>query len=197
MSTPTYLATDVETGGIGSDVSLLTAYLAVLDENFEIIGELDLAIKPDNKIYHVTAEALRINKINLIAHDAADTTVSPGKAGELMREFLIKHSNNGALKLIPLGHNVAFDMDNLYRNVLNKKEAQNYVSYRTLDTGSTGRFLITVGLIPDTVSGSLGSYVKHFGVKEREAHTARGDVEMTVDLMKEMIALVKNLTVKL
>lgn len=194
MSKATYLATDVETGGIGPDVSLLTAYIAILDENMEIMDELELAMRPDDKIYHVTAEALAINKINLIEHDKSEATVSFGKAGELFRTLIQLHSENGKNKLIPLGHNVAFDMENLYRNVLNKKEAQNYVSYRVLDTGSTGRFLITAGLIPETVSGSLGSYVKHFGIKEREAHTARGDVLMTVDLMKAMIALVKNLT---
>lgn len=191
MSKPTYLATDVETGGIGPEVSLLTAYLAVLDENFEIIGELDLAMRPDNKIYHVTAEALEINGINLIDHDNDEKTISFGKAGELMREFLINHSNNGALKLVPLGHNVAFDMEKLYDNVLNKKEAQKYVSYRTLDTGSTGRFLIAAGLLPATVSGSLGSYVEHFNVAKREAHTSRGDTLMTVDVMKAMIAFIK------
>lgn len=189
MSKATYLATDVETGGIGPDVSLLTAYVAILDENMEIIDELELAMKPDDKIYHVTAEALAINKINLIEHDKDERTISFGKAGELLRDLIKLHSEDGKTKLIPLGHNVAFDMDNLYRNVLNKKEAQKYISYRVLDTGSTGRFLITAGLIPETVSGSLGSYVEHFKVEKREAHTARGDVLMTVDLMKAMIAL--------
>ena len=197
MREATYLATDVETGGIGPEVSLLTAYIAILDQNMEIMDELELAMRPDDKIYHVTAEALAINKIDLIKHDKDERTVSFGKAGELFRNLIQLHSNNGKKKLIPLGHNVAFDMENLYRNVLNKKEAQNYISYRVLDTGSTGRFLVTAGLIPETVTGSLGSYVEHFKVEKREAHTARGDVLMTVDLMKAMIALVKNLTPKL
>lgn len=189
MSTATYLAVDTETGGIGPEVSLLTAYLAVLDENFEFLGDLDLAIKPDNDIYHVTAEALKINKIDLVKHQ--ETAITSGKAGELLREFLISWTTNGATKLIPLGHNVAFDMEKIYQNILNKKEAQKYVSYRTLDTGSTGRFLITAGLIPESVTGSLGSYVKHLGVPQRESHTARGDVEMTVDVMRAMMKLVK------
>ena len=37
----TYIAVDTETGGIGSDVSLLTAYIAVLDKQMNIIDELD------------------------------------------------------------------------------------------------------------------------------------------------------------
>lgn len=189
MSKATYIAVDTETGGLGSDVSLLTAYIAILDEKMEIMDELDLAIKPDNHIYHVTAEALKINKIDLVKHE--EVAISPGKAGELFRELIKKHSDNGKNKLIPLGHNVVFDMEKLYDNVLNKKESQNFISYRVLDTGSTGRFLIVAGLIPETVTGSLGSYVKHLGVKEREAHTARGDVEMTIDVMKAMMSLVE------
>lgn len=191
MSKPTYLATDVETGGIGSDVSLLTAYIAILDENFEFLEELDLAMRPDNRIYHVTAEALSINKIDLIKHDRDEKTISFGKAGELFRELIIRYSDNGKNKLIPLGHNVAFDMEKLYQHVLNKKEAEKYVSYRTLDTGSSGRFLIVSGKIPETVTGSLGSYVKHFGIKELDFHTSRGDTKMTVEVLKAMVTLVK------
>lgn len=182
-----YLATDTETGGIGPEVSLLTAYLAVLNEKFEIIDELSLAIKPDDGIYHVTGEALGINRIDLTKHDKDEATVTAGAAGGKLREFLVRNSNNGALKLVPLGHNVAFDMEKIYANVLNKREAQKYVSYRTLDTGSTGQFLKAVRIIPETVSGSLESYVRHFSVAQKEAHTARGDVEMTVDVMKAMI----------
>ena len=188
MKKITYLAIDTETGGIGPEVSLLTAYLAVLNEKFEIVDELDLALKPDDDLYHVTAEALSINKIDLVKHQ--EKAITRGKAGELLREFLIKNSENGKNKLTPLGHNVAFDMEKIYQNVLNKKEAQKYVSYRMLDTGSTGRFLIVAGYIPETVTGSLGSYVEHLGVQKREFHTARGDVEMTVDVMKAMIDLV-------
>lgn len=183
-----YIAVDTETGGLGPEVSLLTAYLAVLNEKFEIVDFLDLALKPDDDLYHVTAEALGINKINLVDHQAKAVTM--GKAGEMLREFLIKNSNNGKIKLVPLGHNVAFDMDKIYQNVLNKKEAQKYISYRTLDTGSTGRFLSVTGIIPSTISGSLGSYVDYFQVSKKEAHTARGDVEMTIDVMKAMIKAV-------
>lgn len=186
---PTYIALDTETGGIGPEVSLLTAYFAVLDEEFGILDELSLAIKPDNDIYQVTAEALSINKIDLVKHHAQ--AISRSEAGSKFREFLIRLSSNGATKLVPVGHNVAFDLEKVYQQVLNKKEAQKYVSYRLLDTGSTGQFLKTAGLIPNTVSGSLGSYVEHFGVQKREAHDARNDVLMTVDVLRAQMALVK------
>lgn len=185
-----YLACDTETGGLGPDVSLLTAHLMILDSGFRILEELPLAIKPDNHIYHVTAEALKINKINLIEHEAA--SISSGKAGELFLDLIKRHSDNGKNKLIPLGHNVIFDMEKLYDNILNKKTAQTFVSYRVLDTGSAGRFLITCGALPSDISGSLESYVKHFKISPGEYHTARGDILMTVEVMRHMIFTVQS-----
>lgn len=180
-----YIALDTETGGIGPDVSLLTAYFAILDANLNIIDELSLAIKPDDHIYHVTAEALNINKINLIEHEAVATTA--GAAGKQLREFLIENSNNGSLKLIPVGHNVHGDLEKIYSEVLNRKEAQNYISYRLLDTGVIAQFMKACGRLPETISGSLGSLVEHFNVQKREAHNAKNDTLMTVAVLKEMI----------
>lgn len=186
MNNAIYIAVDTETGGIGPDVSLLTAYIAILDQNMDIIDELDLAMRPDNGIYQCTGEALGINKINLVEHDK--TAITLGKAGELFRALLMKHSPGGSIKLLPLGHNIAFDMEKLYQHVLNKKESQKYISYRCLDTGSTGNYLKACGIIPETVTGSLGSYVEHYGIPKGDFHTARGDVLMTIGVMKAMIA---------
>lgn len=183
MAKPTYIALDTETGGIGPEVSLLTAFFVVLDENLEPIEPLYLRIKPDNGIYHVTAEALGINKIDLVMHEKIATTASV--AGGQLREFLVRHSSNGATKLVPIGHNVAFDLEKVYSCVLNKKESQKYVSYRTLDTGVVAQALKAVGKMPESVSGSLGSLVKHFGVEELTAHDAAGDTLMTVAVLKK------------
>lgn len=189
MRKATYLALDTETGGIGSEVSLLTAFLAVLDQDFEMIDSLYLRIKPDNSIYHVTAEALGINKINLIEHEKI--SVTSGVAGLALREFLITHTNKGASKLVPIGHNVAFDLEKVYSNVLNKKEAQKYVSYRLLDTGVLAQALKAVGKMPETISGSLGSLVTHFGVEQLTAHDAAGDTLMTVAVLKKQLDLIR------
>ena len=82
-------------------------------------------------------------------------------------------------------------MEKIYQHVLNKKEAQKYISYRTLDTGVVGQYLKCCGIIPQSVSGSLSSYVEHYGIQKRTAHTARGDVEMTIDVMKAMVKEIK------
>jgi DNA polymerase III alpha subunit (gram-positive type) len=184
-----YIAIDTETGGIDKYTSLLTAYFAVLNENFEIVSELDLVVKPEDGNYVVTARALEINRINLVTHDANPNAVNEKVAGGKLREFLIAATANGKTKLVPLGQNVAFDLAKIYEDLLNKTEAEKYISYRVLDTGTIGQFLKVLNKIPETVSGSLGSWVEHFKVKQREAHTARGDVEMTVDVLKAMIEL--------
>lgn len=180
-----YLALDCETGGIGPEVSLLTIYLAVLNEKFDLVWELDLAIKPEKDIYHVTAEALAINKIDLTKH--RDIAISASEAGRQIREMIIRYSDEGKTKLVPVGHNVAFDLEKMYQVLLNKKEAEKYISYRKLDTGSIGAFLKVTGHIPTNVSGSLTSYVEHFDIPLKVAHDAKNDTLMTIEVLKAMI----------
>lgn len=85
-----YIVIDTETGGIGRDVSLLSAYFGVLDENFNLLDELELFVRPDNHIYQVTAEALGINKINLVEHEKKAVTYK--EAGTKLFNFIEKNS---------------------------------------------------------------------------------------------------------
>lgn len=185
-----YIAHDNETGGIGHDKSLLTSYFAVLDKDFCLIDELYLHTKPQNGIYNITAEALSINGIDLIKHDKMALTESEN--GKLLRDFLIKNSDKGADKLQPLGHNVAFDLEFIYAKLLNKKEAQKYISYRVRDTGTVGAFLIDCGIIPSTVSGSLKSFSDYFKITPIGGlHDAEVDTWLSIEVYKEMIKLIK------
>ena len=185
------IACDTETGGIYGDYSLLTAYFEVLDEQFNVLDSLDLAIKPQDDMYHVTAEALAVNKINLIEHDK--TAVPKSLAGQQLRNFLIKNSEMGKIKLVPLGHNVSYDLQTIYRELLNKREAERYLSYGSEDTGVLGRTLKRLGLIPEQLSTSLSSYAKFYGIEVTAAHTASGDTKTTVAVFKAMLQQIKNL----
>jgi hypothetical protein len=182
-----YLGTDAETGGIELDKSLLSAYFVVLDENFQKVDDLYLLIKPNaGKPYVVTAEALEINKINLIEHDRVAITES--EAGGKLREFLVRNATNG--RLIPLGHNVTFDLEFYFEHLLNKREFQKYASYRVADTGVVGQYLKDAKKIPDTIPGSLGSYVEYFGLQFAEAaHEPLSDTWAAVDVYREMLKL--------
>lgn len=178
-----YIALDIETGGIGHDKSLLTAYLMTLDENFEPTGAILLETKPKDGIYSITAQALEINGINLIEHDKKAITYQ--EAGTQLYEFL-DGSYDGE-KLIPIGHNVAFDIKFLQAKLISSGSWNTFVSYRVLDTGVIAQYLKAVGKMPVEVSGSLGSLRSHFGVEQRTEHTADGDTKMTVDVLKAML----------
>ena len=185
-----YLALDTETGGLGDKVSLLSLYVQILDKNFNKLDEIELFTKPNDGIYMVEAGGLAINKINLIEHDKVALTYSD--AGQKLYKFLQKNSRNGELKLIPLGKNVHFDMEGVYRTLVQKKSVDKFVSYRAIDITTLARCLQIQGKIPAGMSLSLGSlydYLKLTGTVIGNAHEAKFDTEVTVAVFKELLKL--------
>lgn len=191
---PKYISLDNETGGLTKNSSLLTTYFSILDENFVELASLELYVKPDDGEYKVSAEALAVNKINLIEHDKIAVPYS--KAGTLAYDFLNKVNPNGEIKLIPLGHNVTFDIEGVCNFLINKGTWGKFVGYRVLDTATIGQFLIDAKLIPSSVSASLGSLQKYFNINlpEEIRHTSKGDVDITVMVYRELKFLVEKLT---
>lgn len=182
-----YLAFDAETGGTDTDKTLLTLYLACLDLDFNVLAELELAIKPDNGVYQLAAEAMDINKIDIVAHDKIAKTES--EAAKELYNFINVHSNKGSKKLIPIGHNVSFDIDFIVSKLLAKKTWDQFVSYRKLDTATIGQFLIEAGLLPASITASLGSLAKYYGISFN-AHMAKDDTLATVEVLRNMMNLV-------
>lgn len=177
---------DVETGGF-EGTSLLSAYFGVLDSHFRFEEELSLFLRPKNHIYHVTAEALGVNKINLIEHEKTAITYEEGATR--LYNFIQLHSTNGQDKLNPLGHNVFFDINRINNDLLSRNSWLQFVSYRLSDTGVIGNFLKAQGKFPIELSTSLSGYCQYFGIDTSQAHTAKGDCVMTVELYKRMLAL--------
>lgn len=183
-----YLAFDVESGGVTDDHSLLTAYFVILDEDLKTVyGELDLRSKPNDGTYHVTAEALAINGIDLISHDKEADTES--KAGTRLYEFLQQHCPDGKVKLTPLGHNVAFDVEFVKKHLT--KNFNKFVSYRCLDTASVIQFLKQTNHIPKDLAGSLGEIAKYLQVPIVQLHTAKDDTWLTIEVLKKLQDLVQ------
>jgi DNA polymerase III alpha subunit (gram-positive type) len=184
-----FIAFDCETGGTDPKIhSLLTVYFGIYNNNLILEDSLELSIKPNSGDYVCNGEAMGINKINLIEHDKI--AIGYSKAGYLLREFLTKHSLGGKDKLIPVGHNVRFDIDFVTEKLL--KTFNHYVSYRTLDTGSIGQFLKLSGLIPDDNLGGLNTLAKHMRIEipEESLHNARVDTNVTVNLLRKFKELV-------
>jgi DNA polymerase III epsilon subunit-like protein len=186
MKLPKYLAFDTETGGIDLHFSLLSAYFAALDEDFNLVAELDLKTKPDDGIYVVSAGGMKVNKIDLVAHD--EKAVTYKQAATAIYDFVKLHSQQGKNKLIPIGHNVHFDIDQILDKTLTKKNWEIYVGYRKMDTGGTSLYLMDAGIIPQ-MSASLETLATYFNAPVFEAHTAKGDTHATIHVMKEMIRI--------
>ena len=187
MSDTLYLPFDTETGGITHESCLLSAHFAVCDAQYNVIDELDLLTKPDDGRYVVTAEALSINKINLIEHDKVALTY--GQAGGKLREFILRHSNNGKIKLVPMGKNIGFDVAKITGTILGKKTWNQYVSYRVYDMTTLVLYLKRTGKLPADAPDSLEGLAKKFFGLEYEAHTARGDNMVGIEVFKRLEAL--------
>ena len=181
-----YLPFDCETGGLTKDSSLLSVHFAICDKDFNIVDELELFTKPNDGQYNVAAEALGINHINLIEHDKVALTYSV--AGQELRNFLWKYSQNGKIKLVPVGKNVGFDVIKVTDNLLGMKTWNQFVSYRLYDITGIVIFLKRQGKLPLDAPDSLSGLAQFFGI-QAEWHTAKGDNLAGIEVVKKLESL--------
>jgi DNA polymerase III epsilon subunit-like protein len=180
-----YIVLDTEHGGFDDadePLSLLEAGFAIYNHNWERQDGMLLKVMPDDGIFHVTGEAMAVNKINLVQHAGEASCYKDVKTR--LYEFLDHHSEGGKIKLTPVGHHVSGDIKLVCRDLLAKRSWNAKVSYRVLDTGSTAQFLRARGILPHTEKGSLISLCQYYGIDVVDAHTSMGDVEMTAKLME-------------
>jgi DNA polymerase III alpha subunit (gram-positive type) len=173
---------DVETGGFEEkEVSFLTLHGMVLDEKLEKLNAIDLKIRPPNGRYVVDIEALKVNKIDLLKHDAE--AIPELEAGQKLRDFLFRNCpTNG--KLIPSGHNINLDVRFAQKLV---PDWETFCAHRWLDTSSLGQALQLLGKIPKDNNGSLAKLCIHYGIDPLGNHNAKADAEMTHALLRAMI----------
>jgi len=187
-----FLPFDCESGGIGDEVSLLTVHFAVCDEDWNVLDELDLKTKPKDvdetgsTLYKVTASALNINHIDLIKHNAE--AIPYNEAGGKLRDFLIRNSRDGAIKLQPMGKNIGGDVAWVTNHLLGKKTFEKYVSYRHYDITTAVTFLKRTGKLDRFAPESLEKLAEYFGIKA-QWHTARGDNYAGIEVMKKLESL--------
>lgn len=190
-----YVPFDTETGGLDPKTSdLLTIYMAVMDENFKLLDEVDLKVKPDGgRLPVCEAGALRVNKIDVAKHLADPATITYSEAKERIVQMLKKHlkKNGRYSNLVPLGHNVPFDVGYLKHHILPPDEWEKILHYRTIDTSPIVGFLKDAGWFPREL-GSLGSIVEYLGVPARPAHNAKEDTLMCVDCYKALLAIMNS-----
>jgi oligoribonuclease (3'-5' exoribonuclease) len=189
-----YLWFDTETGGKNAKIHpLLTAYFAVCDQDHNIIDDLSLQLKPEDPSKMILEqEALDVNKINIQEHLADPNTITYAQGRVKLKNFLLKHKIKGKRKhYMPCGHNVAFDKEFVWSWLMPQEEFEEEVHYRTLDTSMVTTFLKDIGILPEEI-GNLLSLVQYFNIPEKEAHNAKGDVWMNIDVYKAMKAMMKS-----
>jgi oligoribonuclease (3'-5' exoribonuclease) len=188
------VAMDSETGGLSAkNADILTLFMSIVDEDFKTVAELDLKLKPNDRLPIVEDGAMKVNKIDLQKHLADPNTVTYKEAKDRILAFIKpylkkvgRHSN-----LVPLGQNLIFDLKFIWEYIITEEEWQSSFSYNIEDTKTACLFLKRCGWLPaDT--GTLKSLVEFFNIAKREAHEARADVLMTLDVYRAMIALMES-----
>ena len=186
-----YLFMDTETGGLDPSTPILEAYFCLTTEKLEVVKELHLFCKPDNGIYNIEPEALKINKIDLVEHDkkAEVYEVCKKKIYEFLK--LCCQEFGGAKNIIPVGNNVFFDIEKIQRHWLTKKTMDQFVSYRVIDLKAIWMYLQAVGILPAELKASSEAMAQYFKVAEAREHAAKGDVFVDMLIFLQLIDMGK------
>lgn len=180
---------DCEMGGIDLDKSLLQIALMPRDHTAEDRLALNFCckLKPNDGCYKVEAEALSVNKINLIEHD--NVALKYDHAAKNLYDWLKDVSIGGTEKLTPVGWNMAGDLRFIWEYLLKRGTWEQFVSYRLLDLSSVARFLVLTGKLPATVTSFESCYEELISDSYIQTHSAVNDVEDMIKVYKELIKL--------
>lgn len=181
---------DTETGGLTTDYSLLTVAAAITDEDFNVLDTLCFGLRPATH-YITHPEAMQVNKISLSDH--ARTALYTDTARTQFRAFLSNGSaRSPKRRLIPAGHNVAFDLNFVWAQLLPESDWKQVCGYPAYDTAIIARFLASAGLIPSNAF-SLVAMRNLFKIQTGAAHDAENDVLATIEVAKHFTAILKGL----
>jgi DNA polymerase III epsilon subunit-like protein len=172
---------------------LLTYYAATFSlENgkFKLLNEIDLKLKPHDGVYVVTAEAMKVNRIDLVKHDAVARSLDDA-AIELFN-FLKEESGNGSNRLVRMGHNEAFDRSFVVNNILRPDIFNRFTDYGgVLDTSCMARERKVTGKLPWNTRFKLETLANFLGVHAdpKDLHTAKGDTHLMVRCAEKMLSM--------
>lgn len=189
-----YFAFDTETGGLNPKTSdILTFYAAIVDEDFKILDEVNLKLKPDDRLPIAESRALQVNGIDIRAHLSDPETLTYSQGKQVIVGMIKKHlKKKGRYSNIrPFGQNVTFDIDFTQEHLIPKDEWDSMIHYGKVDTKVVADFLKDAGWFPKEI-GTLGSIVDFLGVPKRNAHNAKEDTLMTIDVYKKILELMKS-----
>ena len=181
-----YFLFDTETGGLDArSISLLSLFGVVLDKNLNILDNIHLSVKPNDGIYHLDIEAMKVNKINIIDHDSG--AILESEASKKLREFLFRHAGFSGDQLVPTGHNIGRLDIPMGEKLLGFDDWNRMFTRRTLDTGTIAQFMVLQGTLPETNNCSLKQLCEHYKIDYTGAHDAKKDVFLTLEVLKAMV----------
>lgn len=191
-----YVCFDTETGGLNENqADLLTSFFCIMDENYSILEELNLKLKPDDgRLPVAEAGALKVNKINLQDHINDPETITYSEGRKKLEVLLRKHlkKNGRYSNLIPMGYNIlGFDIRWVQKHLLPQEAWLSILHYKVWDVMQDADFLKRAGWFPSTIV-SLSTVVDFLGLPVRGAHNAREDVMMTIDVAKKIMEIMKS-----
>jgi hypothetical protein len=182
-----YLGFDLETGDLEPcDGDLLTGYFSMLDEDFKIIDELSLQLKPEGRLPVANPRALATNGIDLQKHIEDPNTVVYAEGRKKLLAMIDRHLKKKGRysNIIPMGYNIlTFDIPWAHYHLLDKATWNSKIHYKALDVMQHVDMLKQYGWLPPSV-GNLASAVEFFGVAKGQAHVARDDILMTVGVLR-------------
>ena len=190
-----FMAFDTETGSRDpKEADLLTFYAAIIDEDFKLVEELYLKLKPDDgKCPIAHAEALKVNKIDITSHlkDPETITYSEGKKRLylMLKKYAKKVGKTNNIR--PMGYNVPFDIKWTQHYLISEKEWETLFHYKYVDVMQSVDFLRDSGWFPKDI-GSLTSVVDYLQIPHRSAHNSREDTLMTVDVYKKILEIMSS-----
>lgn len=190
------LGLDIETTGLHSTANLLTLYMAIIGDDFQIRESLDMKVKPnasmdergERPIYSIQAEAMKINGIDLVQHDLEAITYKDAKTPiyNWIQEMSSKYG-----ELTPFGNLVGQDINKITECTISRPSWDNFVDRRVIELSSLGKTLQLLNKIPKDQSLSLSKIAAFFNVKADPnlVHTASYDVWLGTQVLKGYTSL--------
>lgn len=190
-----YLGFDLETGGFNKkEHTILDAYFAIWDENWNLLDELRLYMTDDNGDTNATEEALSVTGINIEEHLKRPDLLTYTQGREKLMEMLEKHKIKGKRTHYRfLGQNIVnFDIPFMQEQGFFTEEhiKKCGINHNSLDTTSIVTWLKEIDVLPNSI-GSISSLIDYFELPKGKAHTSKDDVHMQKDVYIRLCNLLR------
>jgi len=180
---------DTETGGLDPRTHSLLSLGLVVGDGPKVANSLEILVR--HEPYVVSAEGMKVNRIDLVAHSEA--ALEPLVALAVLEVFLEQHFMHRCQPIVLAGHNVGFDQAFLGAFLASQgRSLEPRFSHRVVDTHSLAAGLRDAGRL-DLDNLSSTALFAHFGilVPEEKRHTALGDALATFELYWKLVELMK------